>query len=68
MDSLWTFFLDIVLPRTDRIVFIQWAIMTPFWIITLIVVYRRTPVKEYRQFAVGLAIMNLAWFCARMIH
>lgn len=68
MDALGNFLLDIVLPRTDRVVFIQWAIMTPFWLLVLIVTFRRTPVKEYRQFVVGLAVMNLAWFCARMIH
>ncbi len=66
--DIGTFLLDIFLPRTDRIVFIQWAIMTPFWLLVLVVTFRRTPVKEYRQFAVGLAVMNLAWFCARMIH
>ncbi len=68
MDAVWNFLLDLALPRTDRIVFIQWAIMAPFWLIALVVTFRRTTVKEYRQFAIGLAMMNLAWFCARMIH
>ncbi len=68
MDTVGNFLLDLALPRTDRVVFIQWAVMAPFWLIVLVITFRKTPVKEYRQFAVGLAIMNLAWFAARMIH
>lgn len=66
--SLKDLLLDLALPRTDRVVFIQWAIMVPFWIIVLTVTWRRTKVKEYRQFATGLAMLNLAWFAVRTIH
>jgi hypothetical protein len=60
--------LDLVLPRTDRAVAIQWAVMAPIWLVALIAIRRVTPNKDYRQFVYGLVIMNLAWFGARMIH
>ncbi|MDW3179682.1 MAG: hypothetical protein R8J94_19985 [Acidimicrobiia bacterium] len=60
------FLLDLLLPKTDRIVAIQWLVMTPFWLI--MIVLTRKLQKETRLFVYGLAMMNLAWFAARTIH
>ncbi len=58
--------LDLVLPRTDRAVFVQWAVMIPFWVIVVITTRRLS--KDVRTFIVGLAFVNLAWFAFRMVH
>ncbi len=60
------FLLDLLLPKTDRVVAIQWAIMTPFWLLTFWLT-RRQP-KDIRTFIYGLAMLNLAWFAARTVH
>lgn len=60
------FLLDLLLPKTDRTVAIQWLVMTPFWLI--VIVLTRKLQKETRLFVYGLAMMNLAWFAARTIH
>ena len=60
------FLLDLLLPRTDRAVFIQWAVMIPFWVIVVIATRRLS--KDVRTFIVGLAFVNLAWFAFRMVH
>jgi len=60
------FLLDIVLPRTDRAVFIQWALAVPFWIGVAIAIRRQS--KDVKTFAVGLAVLNLAWFAVRTVH
>lgn len=60
------FLLDLLLPKTDRIVAIQWMIMIPFWLV-VIVLTRKMP-KETRLFIYGLAMLNLAWFAARTVH
>jgi len=62
----WTLFLDVILPRTDRIVAIQWAIMGPLWLffVGLSWGYER----DIRHFIQGLCLITFAWFLARMIH
>lgn len=60
------FLLDLLLPRTDRVVAIQWLVMTPFWLIIFVLV-RHQP-KDTRLFVYGLAMLNLAWFAARTVH
>lgn len=58
--------LDILLPPTDRMVAIQSIVMTIFWFVTIIAVRHRS--KDIRTFIFGLAMINLAWFAARLIH
>ncbi len=41
-------------------------IMIPFWLV--VIVLTRKMAKETRLFVYGLAMLNLAWFAARMIH
>ena len=60
------FFLDILLPKTDRMVFIQWIVMAMFWAITFVAT--RGWSKDTRTFVYGLAMLNLAWFAARTVH
>lgn len=60
------FALDVVLPKTDRIVGIQWAIMGPIWL--LAIGYSWQVQRDIRHFIWGLAMINFAWFMARMIH
>ena len=62
----WTLFLDIVLPRTDRIVAIQWAIMGPLWLffVGLSWGYER----DIRHFIQGVCLITFSWMLARMIH
>ena len=65
-DVMGEFLLDVLLPKTDRIVAIQWAVMTPFWLV-MFWLTRRQP-KDIRTFVYGLAMLNLAWFAARTVH
>ena len=58
--------IDLALPRTDRAVFVQWAVMIPFWI--AVGIGTRGQPKDIRTFILGLAVLNLAWFGFRMIH
>ena len=58
--------LDLLLPKTDRTVAIQWAIMTPFWLLMFWLTRRQS--KDIRTFVYGLAMLNLAWFAARTVH
>ena len=60
------FLLDLLLPKTDRAVGIQWMIMVPLWL--LAIALTRNMQKETRLFVYGLAMLNLAWFAARTIH
>jgi len=60
------FFLDLLLPETDRAVFIQWGVMAAFWPLAFFTA-RKTS-KDTKTFLIGLAILNLAWFAARTIH
>lgn len=58
--------LDLLLPKTDRTVFIQWAIAGALWPFALFVTRKAS--KDVRTFVYGVAILNLAWFAARTIH
>lgn len=60
------FFLDIVLPKTDRTVGIQWAVMGPIWL--LAVGYSWQFDRDIRHFIQGLCLFSFSWFLARMIH
>jgi len=60
------FFLDLVLPKTDRVVAIQWIVMAVVWAVALIAVRGRS--RDIRHFVLGLAVFNLAWFAARAVH
>lgn len=58
--------LDIVLPKTDRIVAIQWLVMGPIWL--FLVAYSWGRERDIRHFIQGLCLITFAWFLARMIH
>jgi hypothetical protein len=60
------FLLDLLLPKTDRVVFIQWTVMAPFWLAVIVATRRQS--KDIRTFVYGLAMINLAWFAARTVH
>lgn len=60
------FFLDIVLPKTDRIVAIQWAVMGPIWLLAIGISWQTE--RDIRHFIWGLCMINFSWFMARMIH
>lgn len=60
------FLLDLLLPKTDRVVAIQWLVMTPFWLVTNFAVRKQS--TDVRLFVAGLAMLNLAWFAARTVH
>lgn len=58
--------LDLLLPRTDAGVYVQWAVMGTFWL--LVIGFTRRRSKDARLFIWGLATVNLAWFMIRMAH
>ena len=58
--------LDLLLPKTDRGVALQWSIMLPFWLIVFVVTRHQS--RDIRMFIYGVAMLNLAWFGARTIH
>lgn len=60
------FLLDIVLPKTDRIVAIQWAIMGPLWLFVIGLSWQYE--RDIRHFMWGLCLITFSWFMARMIH
>ncbi len=60
------FLLDLALPRTDRVVFIQWIVMGVFWV--GVFVATRAKSRDIRQFILGIAMLNLAWFAFRTVH
>lgn len=63
----WTnLLLDIVLPKTDRVVAIQWAIMGPIWLLGIGFSWQLE--RDLKHFVWGLCMINFAWFMARMIH
>ncbi len=59
-------FLDIVLPKTDRTVGIQWAVLGPIWL--LLLGYSWTQDRDIKHFIWGIVVITFAWFLARMIH
>ncbi len=58
--------LDLLLPRTDAGVHVQWAVVAPFWLAVIVATRRWS--KDTRLFIWGLATVNLAWFMIRMAH
>lgn len=58
--------LDILLPKTDRGVFVQWGIAAVVWPVVLFLTRKAS--KDTRTFVYGVAMLNLAWFAARTIH
>ncbi len=58
--------LDLVLPKTDRTVAIQWALMGPIWLFAIALSWQYE--RDIRHFLWGLCVINLAWFLARMVH
>ncbi len=57
---------DLALPKSDRAVFIQWAIVASFWIAVFIAIRHRS--RDARMFVYGVAMLNLAWFALRTVH
>lgn len=60
------FFLDLVLPKTDRMVLIQTVVMGVFWLVAVVLTWRQP--RDIRHFVWGLATMNAAWFALRTVH
>ena len=60
------FLLDLLLPKTDQVVFIQWGVAALVWPVVLF--FARNASKDVRTFVIGLAVLNLAWFAARTVH
>ena len=60
------FLLDLLLPKTDQGVFIQWGVAALVWPVVLF--FARNASKDVRTFVIGLAVLNLAWFAARTVH
>lgn len=60
------FLIDLALPKTDAAVFVQWAVMVPFWL-GMFVATRKAS-KDARTFVYGVAMLNLAWFAFRTVH
>lgn len=60
------FLLDLVLPKTDRIVAIQTIVMACFWAVVIPLTWRQE--RDIRHFIWGLAMLNVGWFAARTIH
>ena len=57
---------DLLLPRTDRVVAIQWIVMSVLWVVAIAAVWHQP--RDIRQFVLGLVMVNLGWFGVRMIH
>jgi hypothetical protein len=60
------FFLDLLLPKTDKAAITQWIVMGVVWTIVVAATWRIR--REYRLFLYGLAMINVAWFAARTVH
>ena len=60
------FLVDLALPKTDTMVFIQWGVMVPLWILAFYA--SRKMSKDARLFIYGIAMLNLAWFAFRTVH
>ncbi len=60
------FVVDLLLPKTDRLVVIEFVVMGVVWAVLVPWSFRWR--GEYRTFVIGLAVLNLAWFGARAIH
>jgi len=60
------FLIDLALPKTDRVVAIQWIVMTIVWTIAIVAV--RGQDRDIRHFVLGLMMLNLGWFAVRTVH
>ena len=60
------FLLDVVLPKTDRVVAIQWAVVGAIWLVLIALSWQYD--RDIRHFLWGITLSNFAWFLARMIH
>ena len=60
------FVVELLLPRTDAGVAVQWLVMVPFWALTVWRTWRFD--HEVRLLVWGLGTVNLAWFLIRMAH
>lgn len=61
------FLVDLLLPKTDRVVAYQWIVMIGVvWPIAIFAV--RKADRDIKHFVWGLAMLNLAWFAARTVH
>jgi hypothetical protein len=57
--------IDLLLPKTDRLVFIEMIVVSPifaFWI------FKAWANKDHRLLAIGASIFTLAWFALRTLH
>jgi len=62
------FILELALPRTNAGVYGQTIVMAVVWVLVISVVVLVRARSEYRTFAIGLAVVNFAWFAARTVH
>jgi len=62
------FILELALPRTDAGVYAQTIVMAAVWAVVITTVVLTRSRTEYRTFAIGLAVINFAWFAARTVH
>ncbi len=60
------FLIDILLPKTDRVVLIQTVVMAAFWLVAIPMTWNLE--RNTRQFVWGLAMLNLGWFAVRTVH
>jgi len=60
------FLIDIALPKTDRVVAIQWAVMGPIWLFLIGLSWQFE--RDIRHFLWGICTINFAWFMFRMVH
>lgn len=58
--------LDLLLPKTDRTVAIQWIVAFCFWL--PVIWLTRHQERDIKHFVWGLAVANLAWFAFRTVH
>jgi len=66
--GMWNFILELALPRTDAGVYGQTIVMAIVWVVVISVAVMMRARSEYRTFAIGLAVLNFAWFAARTVH
>ena len=57
--------IDLLLPKTDRLVLIELFVMRPvftFWIV------KAWSNSDHRLLAIGVSVFTLAWFALRTVH
>lgn len=60
------FLLDLLLPRTDRVVVIQTIVMACFWAVVIALTWGQE--RDIRHFVWGICMLNVGWFAARTVH